>query len=284
MLFLLACTSDPIRLGPDPGAAPADIDVAGTLTFGDVGVGTSNSRVITVTNVGDGPLTIDSIALDDADVLSVSIDGGPESSWAGPLDPLETGATIALTVTYTPSEATCISADLTIHSDDPVEPIVSVPVLGCGSETSRAVSLVLNVDDNWSAWLDGQEFTADDAQGYYYTDTIVWDLLPGAHLLAIQGENTGGLGGLVGAVFVEDRAVTVSGDGSWLVMDRQPGDVWTTDAYDDSRWEAASPCVEPTWDAESSGAAGEAGAAWVDVSSDCRDDTDSWFRVWFTVE
>ena len=49
-------------------------------------------------------------------------------------------------------------------------------------------------------------------------------------------------------------------------------------------WLAAVPCASENYSADQMGGADEDGAVWVSVTSACRDFTDGWFRVRFTVE
>lgn len=279
LLLLSACEPTVSTVIPldDTAASSGDLVASGLVDFGDVLVGASASATITLTNAGEGALALTDLVLDAEGVTLTQ----PSLGGVSP------GETVEIVLTYAPGEVGCVSGNLRVTSDDPVEPVVSVPVLGCGVEEAvetRPVALVLNFDDRWEAWIDGTSFTAEDAGSWYYADVVNWELPVGEHLLAIKGTNTGGGGALIGALSVAGTPVSVSGDGSWLMMDREPGDTWTTASYDDSRWEAAVPCASENYSADQMGGADEDGAVWVSVTSACRDFTDGWFRVRFTVE
>lgn len=279
LLLLSACESSISTVIPldEAGESSGDLQVSGSVDFGDVLIGGSGFATITLTNAGEGPLALQNLVLD-ADGVTMT------QPALGGMTP---GESVEILLTYTPGEVGCVSGNLRVTSDDPVEPVVSIPVLGCGVEEAvgtRLVELVLNFDDRWEAWIDGTSFTAEDAGSWYYADVVTWELPVGEHLLAIKGTNTGGGGALIGALKVDGTPVSVSGDGSWLMMDREPGDTWTTDGYDDSRWEAAVPCANENYGADQTGGADEDGAVWVSVTSECRDFSDGWFRVHFTVE
>ena len=91
------------------------------LDFGSLFVGVRRSLAVAVHNRGSETLKIQSIASDRAEfVPSASVLNIPPRS------------TAALTVTFTPAEATPLAATLTIESNDPDTPLVSVALRGAG--------------------------------------------------------------------------------------------------------------------------------------------------------
>ncbi len=98
---------------PDIAVNPA------SLAFGTVFVGASPTRNLVVSNPGTDVLTISNIASDDAYVTVA-----PSSFSLNP-----SGAQ-NVTVTYHPTAVASTNATLTISSDDPDQPTITVPVTG----------------------------------------------------------------------------------------------------------------------------------------------------------
>ncbi|MDD5273443.1 MAG: choice-of-anchor D domain-containing protein, partial [Methylovulum sp.] len=101
----------------------ADLFVPASLPIKATPVNTTNSRAITLTNVGDRALTISSIA-----------SGSPvfvASSVATPFV-LAPNQSKIIHISFMPTSATVFNADLTINSDDPNEPVSLVHLQGKG--------------------------------------------------------------------------------------------------------------------------------------------------------
>lgn len=103
----------------------------GTLSFGDVTAGQSVSRSVTISNVGDEAITVQSVRLEGDDAFRLS--DGAGSLRLGP------DASRTLTVTFTPTENGSSSAYLQITSDAAVSP-TQVVSLTSGRVSSRATA------------------------------------------------------------------------------------------------------------------------------------------------
>ena len=79
-----------------PMAVWAGAGVVGTENFGDVELGSSSTAVITIQNLGFGPLVIDSVSLSSADT-DFAITSNPEGTTLG------YGESADVIVTFTPS-------------------------------------------------------------------------------------------------------------------------------------------------------------------------------------
>ncbi len=114
-------------------AAPAgDVDLgaaAGGLDFGAVEVGQSAaSKTITVANQGNAALTLGAVTLGGADAGQFTFDA---SACAG--RSLPAGGSCAIVVGFAPTSLGAKTATVTITSDDPDEPSVTVPLQGVGT-------------------------------------------------------------------------------------------------------------------------------------------------------
>ena len=112
---------------------PGRIDVGPVgLDFGDVNVGQSGNGTLTVRNVGAGSLTVNSINTDNARFAVVS----PPTPFTVP-----PGAQRMITLSFQPTAAGRVDASALIGSDDPLNPAVTIPLLGHGVGGSAAGSL-----------------------------------------------------------------------------------------------------------------------------------------------
>ncbi|MBE0540964.1 MAG: choice-of-anchor D domain-containing protein [Verrucomicrobia bacterium] len=80
------------------------ISLSGDLTFGNVAVGSSSQRTLTIANNGNSTLT----------VSSISYPSGFSGSWSGTI---AVGNSQNVTVTFSPSAATSYGGNLTVNSD-----------------------------------------------------------------------------------------------------------------------------------------------------------------------
>lgn len=114
------------------GVAPAiTVTPADTLKFGAVKVGSNKAMNVTLKNTGNAPLT----------VSNVQIQGEQYTSdWAGQAKVLQAGATTTVRVTFTPDKMELIAGTMTITSDDPAKPRVTLPMSGTGSAAKLEVS------------------------------------------------------------------------------------------------------------------------------------------------
>ena len=128
MLLLLACTAAKDSAPAEEAPAPAaDIDVNPTeVDFGQVVVDDTarHTETVTLTNVGDGPLEIYSVSLEDPDKPFTISDVG--SVLVPP------GQSTTITITYEPPTANADEADILIQSNDPDEEFSVVHLQGTG--------------------------------------------------------------------------------------------------------------------------------------------------------
>ncbi len=112
--------------GAPPPAQP-DIDVQPTaLDFGSVTVGSTADRTLTVRNVGNAPLTVTGMTLDNPRFTIVS----PSTPFT-----VNAGGQQTVTVRFAPTSVGPQSGTLRIQSNDPDEATVSVSVTGQGVGT-----------------------------------------------------------------------------------------------------------------------------------------------------
>lgn len=123
-------TSDPITPSlvislSGTGVRPILVVEPAPLHFGEQRVGTSSAPLsVMVRNVGTGPLTL----------LSLSISGGAAFSVASPMTPytLAPGMALALPVYFNPTAEGLFSGALSLATNDPEFPSISVPLMGIG--------------------------------------------------------------------------------------------------------------------------------------------------------
>lgn len=127
-----------VSLSGTGGAPPTgcDIDVTPlTLSFGQVRVGNPKTLKVTIGNLGDTNCIVSALVLtNNADFALVS----------PPATPLivAPGATVEVSVNYTPSSVSDDLANLLIQSDDPDEGQVNVSLTGSGVECNIGVNPV----------------------------------------------------------------------------------------------------------------------------------------------
>jgi hypothetical protein len=100
---------------------------ASTLNLGETDVGTSTGGTYTISNTGDGDLTVDAITIDGSNSADFSVPAGP----AGPVAAL--GGTAAVTVEFTPGGTGERRATMHILSNDPVYPSYDIGLTGTGT-------------------------------------------------------------------------------------------------------------------------------------------------------
>ena len=117
-----------------PPAGRIDAGPVG-LDFGDVNVGQSGNGTLTVRNVGAGSLTVNSINTDNARFAVVS----PSTPFT-----VAPGEQRMVTLSFQPTAVGRVDALALIRSDDPLNPAVTIPLLGHGVGGSVAGSLSLS--------------------------------------------------------------------------------------------------------------------------------------------
>jgi len=109
---------------------PDELGAAGTLDFGTVVIGNSQTETLTVTNLGDTgdpTITLNSVSLSGSDAGDFS-NTAPSTTTLGP------GASATIDVTFTPFDAQAKSATLTIDHNGTNSPL-TVSLVGDGAST-----------------------------------------------------------------------------------------------------------------------------------------------------
>lgn len=111
-----------VNLAVGTGGAVPDISVATSLAFGSVTVGTSKTKTLTISNVGTAALTITDITVAGSQFSRGTLPGT-----------IAAGNSANVNITFSPTSTGSKSATLTIVSNDPDEPSVTVALSGIGS-------------------------------------------------------------------------------------------------------------------------------------------------------
>ncbi|MGB0386792.1 MAG: choice-of-anchor D domain-containing protein [Ardenticatenaceae bacterium] len=165
-VYLTAAKSSSTRLyiGQYFGPQPSDIALsADALDFGNVFVGGSSTQQLTLSNNGQGTLSVTDVSVSGGD-FTVDNPGGFN---------LAPGATQAINVTFAPGSATAMTATVTIASTDPDEPTVTVSLEG---EGLVAPELTLSADDFTDTLVAGQSSTQTLTIGNVGGSDLTFDL------------------------------------------------------------------------------------------------------------
>ena len=109
-------------------AAPVAVASASVLTFGNTTVGSPTTRRLVVRNVGNAPLTVTGITSDNAVFTAAPTTGS-----------VAVGDSLVVTVTFAPTAAGLQSGTLTLASNDPGQPTLTVGLTGTGVAAPTAV-------------------------------------------------------------------------------------------------------------------------------------------------
>lgn len=133
------------------GGAEGDISTdQPSLSFGTLDLYASSMKSLTVENVGDAPLTIDSVSASDA---AFSLGGN-----LTPPRTLDPGESRVVEVTFTPTAEKTYSAELTLTSDDPDAPRTKITLSGTGHNECDYCSPIISVDTGGSSDYALQDF------------------------------------------------------------------------------------------------------------------------------
>ncbi|MBJ6750324.1 choice-of-anchor D domain-containing protein [Geomonas anaerohicana] len=114
-------------------AIPIALSSPASLAFGDQPYGSvSAAKTITLTNGGRSDLTVTSVALAGANPGEFAVTANNCVATLAP------AAGCSISVTFNPTVAAAANASLTINSDDPARPALSVPVTGTGIASALA--------------------------------------------------------------------------------------------------------------------------------------------------
>ncbi len=145
-LFLLACSDYEFAEKNEPQKMPTpDIEVTpASLNFSTVAVGCDAEQAVTITNVGEAPLTIDGTA----------IEGDPGFEADLVVTTLDPGESVAMAVRFVPEDASPGRVSVVVTSDDPDEAVSEVPAVGTGEFPAPAAdSFVQEVDPVDVLWV-----------------------------------------------------------------------------------------------------------------------------------
>ncbi len=107
-----------------------DIDVSPVIyDFGNVEYGFSSNVLITICNMGNGDLTLDSLEFTPDSSNDFTLTSAPTLPYV--IVPV---ASVDIEVTFTPTVEGISTATLEISSDDPDEPVVQVVLIGAGGQ------------------------------------------------------------------------------------------------------------------------------------------------------
>ncbi len=136
----VVASNDPMNPGVDVwldgvGLAP-DVTVSPTsLGFGKVREGQTASRTFTIQNAGTGPLTVSSLMITGAGAAKFKVIGVSAPFTLAPSTPPTT-----IQVNYSPTAVGATSAQLSVVSDDPDSPSISVALSGEGVAPALSLS------------------------------------------------------------------------------------------------------------------------------------------------
>ncbi len=127
----------------DPGEPSKNVPLLGTASepdievvpaaydYGEVAVGYDSSCYFIIRNKGDATLTISSFQLDGDDADHFFLSG-----WAGGAMIILPADSDSVLVHFSPTSSGSKTASLLVNSDDPDEPVVTVPLSGNGADTA----------------------------------------------------------------------------------------------------------------------------------------------------
>jgi hypothetical protein len=132
----------------EDGLDVGDISISGAFNFASIAIGTTKSLDLTLTNVGDLPITGEIAFSGDAAFTAVGSDedGNVVQLTQVPFT-LAGGEEIDLGVTFEPLLAQAYTGTITITSDDVDEPTLTVDLSGAGFDPGE-VSILVDADGN----------------------------------------------------------------------------------------------------------------------------------------
>jgi hypothetical protein len=129
-----------------------DIEVSqSNYHFGQIDIGSTHTEVIGIFNLGDAPLTIESLQMEQSQSVQFEM-----SSWQMLPVTLEPNSVIELEVSFSPVIEGVDTGVLTILSDDPNDPAVDVILIGEG------VPVILTAGDHSEQILDAYDSAVEN--------------------------------------------------------------------------------------------------------------------------
>ncbi len=255
--------------------------------FGVLETGEVATVVVNVANVGFGPISISELTYSANDADLHILDAG---ALGGLPYVLDAGLSTDLVVEYAPSAAGSDDGALTITSDDPDEPLITVQQYGNATEVdpcdgfTQTVTVMLTADDAWQGWIDGTSFSAPNQNAWNAFDTLEWEMECGDHTLALYATDTAqAVAGVIAVVWVEGAVRFVSGPTDWTMLNTSPPSDWTDVTFDDSAWNIPQVCSNTSLWGTSPQPFYDEGAQWIWWTTSCTDLGEAWLRLNFTV-
>lgn len=284
----------------DPDTPLVQVDLSGNVPagdllvtpasydFGSLEVGLTATTVLTVANVGEGPITVSDWEYLAGDSDLHVIDAGGLTVLPAVID---AGTSTDVTIEYTPSAAGADDGSFGVTSNDPDEPLIVAQQYGNATEVdpcdgfSQTVTLLLTADDAWQGWIDGTSFSAPNQNAWNANDTMEWEMPCGDHTLALYATDTAhAVSGVIAVVWVEGAVRFVSGATSdWRMVDSAPPSDWTDITFDDSAWNIPQVCSSSSIWGSSPQPFYDQGAQWIWWTSTCSDLGQAWLRLNFSV-
>lgn len=129
--FIAAATGCGGGGSPPPPPPPPSITLDPlTLSFADAYIGGTYSQTFTIANGGPGPLSVTSVAADDAALAS----GITVTASAVPFE-VAAGSTAAVTVQYAPTTNAAAAGTIQVASNDPTTPVATISITSTSSGT-----------------------------------------------------------------------------------------------------------------------------------------------------
>ena len=283
----------------DPDEARVEVPLSGsvphgeiaidpeTWDFGTLAVGATDTVMITVSNVGDGPLTVSDWTFAATDADMTVLDAGDITALPSTLDP---GTSAEVIIQYAPSAGGGDEGNLVITSDDPDTPTTGAQVFGNGEDPDpckgflQSMNLFITADDQWQGYLDGEELIGPNQYSWSSFDTFDWEVECGQHVLAISAQDSGQvIAGVIAAISVEGTVTYVTDTTHWRITDVEPDPTWVEVGFDDSSWNIPGTCSDTSPWGSTPQPFYDLGAEWIWWTSDCRDLGEGWLRLEFSV-
>ncbi len=167
LLWTLACSDrgftlirdDPLTPEPDIAVEPS------AVAFDPVAVGCTGTQPVTITNVGRGPLEVESTWID---ILDESSEDYSVEVLEGLVLP---GESQTVLLQFAPSFVWDAAADVVVTSDDPDEPELRVPVVGASFDPTwtldvfrqapDSIDVLWVIDNSGSMWQERDRVTSE---------------------------------------------------------------------------------------------------------------------------
>ena len=220
---------------PEPAPEPDVVVAPASVELGEVEVGQAASAAVQVSNQGTADLTVSAISLSSS-AAGFSISGPTAPRTVAP------GAALEISVSFSPAGEGAASATLTIESDDPNTPSISVALSGIGTVAQLAiaepdldfddvtidttVAKSIELSNTGSATLTISALVvSDDATGAFsISDSIPLSIAPGASASISVQMSPSQVGGQSASLVISSNdpdgpsTIDLSGRGTaWLV-------------------------------------------------------------------